>query len=202
MMYEKMHNLIPPGSKGDVSITHFEVGERDAAFSRMREAATGGREQAVRVGKYVRLTVNGTLMMTDTQMEQRTNMDLLHAARGNVLIAGLGIGMVLPPVLQKPEVDTVLVVEKSQDVIDLVGPHLEQRFEDRLFIFQGDIFTWTPEPSWSFDVIYFDIWPTITADNLSEMEDLRESFEPYLKPKGWMGSWCERECSMHSRRRW
>lgn len=200
MPFEPMSHLIPPGAQGSVRVEHFEVSEAEASFSRMREAATGGRERSVRPGTYTRLVVDGQLMMTDTQMEQETNAGLLRAARGNVLIAGLGIGMVLVPLLKKAEVNTVLVVEKSQDVIDLVAPHLVKEHEDRLFVFQGDILTWKPDPSWTFDVIYFDIWPSITADNLDDMKALERRYRKVLKPGGWMASWCKIECMRQNRR--
>jgi len=192
-LYEKMHLLIPPGVKGGVSITHFTVGAKEREWTSLREAITGGREQAVPEGTYVKLTVNGTLMMSDTRMEQLTNLDLIYRAQGDVLIAGLGIGMVIPPLFKKPEVRTVTVVEKSQEVLDLVGPYLVKKYPN-LYLVQGDIFTWKPNPSQVFDLAYFDIWPYVCSDNLVDMNRLKRKFKRYVQPNGWLGCWCEREC--------
>jgi len=186
-----MTDIIPPGRKGSVEIEHFEMSEEEASYTRMRAAVTNGREQAVKPGKYAKLIVDGQLMMTDTQMEQDTNRLFVAQTKGNVLIAGLGIGMVLPPILKREKVDTVLIIEKSQDVIDLVAPHFLKDNEERLFVMRGDILTWEPDPSWSFNTIYFDIWPTICGDNYDEMKALKSRFKKYLKAGGWIGSWCE-----------
>jgi len=192
-VFDNMADLLPVGRKGDAILEHFEVSEADAKFTRMREVVTGGRERSLLPGRYAKLLVGGQLMMTDTRMEQETNLQLIRRARGDVFIAGLGLGMVLVPLLKKPEVNTVLVVEKSQDVIDLVSPHLLNMDVEKLFIFQGDIFTWNPDPSWLFDVVYFDIWPTITGDNYEEIKKLHARYRPHLKTGGWMASWVEEQ---------
>ena len=44
-------------------------------------------------GRYARLFVNGTMFMSDTPMERNTNYAVVRNAHGNVLIAGLGIGL-------------------------------------------------------------------------------------------------------------
>jgi len=200
-MFQNVVEFLPEGEKGIAKVKHLEITEAEASFSRVREAVTGGREQAVKPGKYAQLFVGQTLMMSDTQMERRTNAEFVHQARGNVLIAGLGVGMILVPILKKPEVKTVLVVEKYQDVIDLVTPSFKEAIDDdRLVIIREDIFKMELEADWRFDTIYFDIWPDICGDNLPEMEDLHERFKPHLKPKGWMESWMRRELSRRGSR--
>lgn len=192
--FQNVAEFLPEGEKGVAKIKHIEVSEADASFSRMRQAATGGREQAVRPGKYAQLFVGNQLMMSDTQMERDTNRDFVRQARGNVLIAGLGVGMILVPILKKANVGTVLVVEKHQDVIDLVSPSFKEAIEDdRLVILREDIFTMELEKSWSFDTIYFDIWPNITTRNLKEMAVLHKRFRPSLARNGWMDSWLHDE---------
>ena len=121
--YTPVADIVPPGEQGVAKIEHFEIGKKESEFTSMR-AAMGRPSEYVPEGKYVRLEVKRGLMMTDTRMEQLTNMAAVRAARGDVLIAGLGIGMVLIPILKKPEVKSVIVIEKYQDVIDLVMPAL------------------------------------------------------------------------------
>jgi spermidine synthase len=129
--------------------------------------------------------------MSDTRLEQSTNREVVSQARGDVLIAGLGIGFILVPILKKNEVTSITVVEKHQDVIDLVGP----RFNDpRLTILQGDILTWRPPKGSTYSTIYFDIWPNICSDNLTEMTRLERRFKPRLQKNGWMGSWAKVLC--------
>jgi len=135
-------------------------------------------------GKYVRLFVDGKLMMSDTAMERMSNHDIIEKAKGKVLIAGLGLGLILPPILEKEEAIEVVIIEKYQDVIDLVGPKFDN---PKLKIICADIFEYTPKKK--FDTIYFDIWPEICSDNLNEIETLEEKYQPFLKKNGYMNSW-------------
>jgi hypothetical protein len=128
-------------------------------------------------------------MMSDTAYEQRTNREFVRAAKGHVLVAGLGIGMILVPVLQNPDVTSVTVVEKYQDVVDLVGPSLEKFSGGKLKIVCADIFTWKPEKGTRYDTLYFDIWPTVTTDNLKEMATLHRRFGRHKAAGAWMDSW-------------
>lgn len=188
--FKPMADRLKPGKLGLAELSIFEVSEQDAQWTRLRAAATGGREEPVPAGKYARLTVQGQLMMTDTPMEQRTNEELLRKARGEVLIAGLGVGMVLVPLLANPNVTSILVVEKFKDVIDLVAPSFKKAIDDeRLHLLNEDIFDFRPQEDWAWDTIYFDIWPTICADNLPEMERLHNQYRYHLASAGWMSSW-------------
>src|SRR5215469_6680984 len=137
-------------------------------------------------GDYVRLKVNGETMMSNTPMEKRTNLYFVERAKGDVLIAGLGLGMILGAVLKKPTVNSVTVVEKYQDVIDLVAKH---HGHFKLTVVQADIHEYTPAPHARFDTIYFDIWPNSNVEHLPEMEALRKQFRPWLRLGGWINSW-------------
>lgn len=200
-MFEKMVKIVPEGEKGGAKITHFEVSKEDASFTRIRAFQHPGAY--VPPGRYAKLKVDGELMMTDTQMEQRSNYGIVLEARGDVLIAGLGIGMVLVPVLKNPKVKNVLVVEKSQDVIDLVEPPirraLSQRAAKKLTVLQADIFEWQPEKGRKWDVLYFDIWANICTDNLDEISKLHRKFARRKNKGGWMESW-QQELLRHRRR--
>ena len=192
MDFPNIAEILPEGKKGVAEISHFVVDEDAAKWSRLRSAINGGREEPVEPGKYARLSINGGLMMTNTQMEQNSNCRVLHRATGNVLIAGLGIGMILLPILAKPEVKSVTVIEKYQDVIDLTELHLRASAGEnakKLCIIQADIFDWKPAKGVKFDTIYFDIWPDISPDNLPEMTRLHRRFSHYKAPLCWMDSW-------------
>ena len=69
---------------------------------------------------YIRLKKNGDgIMMSDTPMERNTNRDFIRKANGDVIIFGLGLGLVIIPLLKKENVKSILVVELYQDLIDL-----------------------------------------------------------------------------------
>lgn len=78
--------------------------------------------------------------MSDTNMEKRTNSDFCINAYGDIIIGGLGIGMIIMAIQDKPEVNTITVIEKNQEVIDLVASQLN--FNDKVNIVCADVFEW------------------------------------------------------------
>lgn len=140
-------------------------------------------------GKYVRMILNGELMMSDTGMERYSNRPLIEKANGRVLIAGLGIGMLLHNILDKAEVTEVLVVEKYQDVIDLVAPKFKH---PKLRIIHEDIDQFQLDKTDLYDTIYFDIWALISTKNLEHIKKLHNRFKYRLNRANhncYMNSW-------------
>jgi spermidine synthase len=114
-----------------------------------------------------------------------------------VLIAGLGLGMCARACLFRDDVKSVTVVERSRDVIILVGPWLTKLAEQqgkKLTIVEADITTWSSPSGNVYDLAWFDIWDDITTDNLPEMHALHRRFARKAKWKGsWGRDWIERE---------
>lgn len=176
--------------KGLAEIKKFTITEEGAKKANLSFMFSGGYAlQRVSAGDYVKLSVGGTLMMSDTPMERMTNMEFIDKAKGDVMIAGLGIGLILEnlkPKVESGEVKSIVVYEKFQDVIDLVYPiysdmPLEVRCED--------ILTYKPPKGEEYDTIYFDIWPNISTDNLPEMALLHQRWKNRKRKDGWMNSW-------------
>jgi len=182
---------IPAGQHGLAKVERFEITEEDSRLSAIRSVNHPG--EYVRPGKYVKLFVGNTLMMSDTTMERRTNHAFVCHAHGRVLIAGLGIGLILEAILDKPEVETVTVIEKYRDVVTLVGQHYQDKYRDKLTVITADIFKWRPIPRcMKYNVIYFDIWPDICCGSLKDMAKLHMTFSHHLDrsdPFCWMDSW-------------
>ena len=187
--------LLPEGKVGIAELTHFEVPEDYIDFSAISH---GGISPAP--GKYMRLCVNGTLMMSDTKQEMMQNWQIMYTAFGKVLIGGLGLGVVLQRILQRKEVDHVTVVEKYQDVIDLVGPHYRSK---RVTLICDDVLTWKPPKGEKYQTIYFDIWPDACEDNLGQVSKLHRRFARNLdrtNKDSWMNSWMADELRARRRR--
>lgn len=126
-------------------------------------------------------------MMSDTEHERMTNREILYRAKGNVLIAGLGIGMILHPILENENVQSVTVLEKEKDVIDLVSETLPRK---KLQIVNADVFEWSPPKDAKYDCIYFDIWSDGAADlTKKERHKLACKYRKYKAAGGWMGGW-------------
>lgn len=176
---------LPECEGADWIVERFTIPDIDLVTIRL---AMDGR--AIRPGTYTRLLRKpasrfwNTPIMSDTRAEILDLLPFVRMASGRVLINGLGLGVALKAVLAKPEVEHVDVVEISQDLIDLVGPHYAC---DRLTIWCADAreITWPKGTSW--DVAWHDIWDDIDGDSVPEMIRLHRK---YRKPiTGWQGSW-------------
>ena len=163
---------IPDSTEGQARIVSFSVSEFEAKFSTLKGSW-------IKPGNYKALKVGGVLMMSDTPLERRDHIKFIRAAHGNVLINGLGLGCCVKEILAKPEVTNVTVVEKSIDVINLVGPH----FPD-IKIIHSCAFEY--KPTQRYDAVWHDIWPNICTDNLPQMHKLHRK---YGKICDWQGSW-------------
>ncbi len=116
-------------------------------------------------------------VMSDAEYEKITNRTIVRVARGNVLIAGLGIGMILIPLLKNKDVKKITVIEKEQELIDLISPKIKKHDKkNKLQVIQGDINEIELPKEQKFDVIYFDIWDNVCGDNYQQMKDLKKKF--------------------------
>ena len=107
-------------------------------------------------------------IMQDTEQEYGEHDWLTSRMSGHILLAGLGIGMIHIPLLASSDVTSVTVVEKEQDVIDLVWNDCAK--DDRFTLVCDDIYTWDPDasdglPTTSWDVGWFDTWLTTDYDS-------------------------------------
>jgi spermidine synthase len=168
---------VPPGKLGSAEVVH----DTPSEVARIRAMIQG---LPLLLPRYARLLVDGRVVMTDAEFERDTSAPVVGRVRkgDSVLVAGLGLGLVLDPILGKAR--SVTVVEKNADVIALVGPSFPAAG-----IVRADIFEWLPPPRTKFDVAYFDIWPDIDPDDAKEARALERRFREYLKPGGWAGSW-------------
>jgi hypothetical protein len=144
--------------------------------------------------EYVRLVQKGKgVMMTDTPMERNTNSKFIQKANGDVIIFGLGLGLIVLPLLSDTKIKSITVVELYQDLIDLVTPFLKPfDKEDKLKVVQGDVFTYTPEKGVKYDTIYSDIWISICDDNYEEQKKLGRRYSKYLNrtnPNSFSDAW-------------
>jgi hypothetical protein len=195
-----MVEVVPSGEAGNARVDHVEVSRDAALFSMIRD------RMPMAPGPMARLFVNGGLMMSDGEHEKRTNSEAVRLAHGDVLVAGLGIGMVLVPMLQKPEVRTVLVLEKSAGVIQLVEVAVRRYVGEaavKLTVVEADAFTWEAPTGRCWDCIYFDVWPDICTDNLKGVTKLKRRYARRLNrdnPKSWMRAWMEESLRSRLRR--
>lgn len=195
ILYPLVASIVPEGRHGTAEVRHFTPSKEDIARLFREE----GEHIEHRV--HAELRINRQLVMSDSSMEHRSNEEVIRRSHGHVLIGGLGLGMILPPLLAKREVATVTVIEKNTDVIALVGPHYAN---DRLLVISGDIHEWWPPEGVFMNTIYFDIWPTRGDNQRAGFNELRSRYLRCLDPDdpaAWIGSWWEAELEMEEEQR-
>lgn len=180
---------MPVGKRGSWILEHFEVPAPPHDDDARPEWAR------TPPGRYTRLRDGSTVMMTDTRDEwwtQRVPIDEARRRGGEVLVTGLGLGVVAESMLLDPGgVERVTVLEAAAEVIELVAGHLLARYPGRLHIEHADAFAWEPPAGSHFTVGWHDIWPNpFDADAAAEAAVLERRYAPYCD---WQRSWTS-EC--------
>lgn len=133
--YDSVLN-IPVGKSGKFAIKHdVKKANTPLPTTNMRTLVLGGHEpQNIKYSwetTWHSLTEDDGVWMTDLPIEQAQADNMLDEnVYGTVLIGGLGLGYAAQLIANQPQVDRIIVVEKSQDVVDLVWKHLQ--FPDRV----------------------------------------------------------------------
>ncbi len=183
---------VTPATKGDAKVDMFSVTADEIGLFNLREIRDGGRHRIVPPGTYTRLSIGGSLVMTDTPAEAYENRPpVLNTHKGAlVLVNGLGLGFVLAAILTR-EPSRVVVIERNKNVIDLVGPSITDK---RVWIIHGDAFKVRPsqylKKGERYAVAWHDIWNDHCEDNLPAMHKLKRRFARAAK---WQGCWSQDE---------
>ena len=174
---------IPEGTSGDFEVAHYTNTTTDNKWQIYLEMKNESNLN------YCVLLQNGCDMpiMQDSEGEYREHQWLWDNATGDVLIGGLGIGMVNVALLTNPNITSVTIIENSQDVINLVWPNCAK--DSRFNLIQTNIETWNPPSGSQWDVAWFDTWTSNNPLNCAEYETLmRNKYSTYCTEIGFWGS--------------
>lgn len=184
-MYKNMSEILKDGEVGEFKLEHFEIKHQNCY------AMING----ITPGTYVKLTQNNQIVMSNTQMEERTNKEFVEAAHGDVLIGGLGIGMIILAIQEKETVKSITIIEKNKEVIELIEHQLP--LNSKVKIINDDVFNY--KPTQKFNTIYMDIWNYINEDVYeNEMKPLIKHYRKYLTSKTedknrYIDCWCKKQ---------
>lgn len=176
---------VPEGKRGDWEVKKFVISKYGS-----RSSINTYGSRAPLFGKYTKLTYKGKVVMSDTDAEIHDHLEPVQKAKGDILINGLGLGLVLLNCMEKSEVISATIIERSIDVIALVAPHYINMYGERLEIIHADAMTWKPPKGNRYGMVWHDIWPSISADNYEQMKTLHRR---YGRRCDWQGSWCKDE---------
>ena len=110
--------------------------------------------------RFVPITVSFWLQnpwMSITPMELLSLRPGTRMARGDVIIAGLGLGHQLIEVSKRPQVRRLMLVERSQGLVDFMMPAIEPHLHKRVEVFVGNAYEVIPQLA--ADVALIDIFP-------------------------------------------
>lgn len=138
----------------------------------LRYIRDGIPECVVSPGEYVGLFNEDGLVMSNTQLEYRTSRAFVARANGRVLVSGLGLGMLIRPLLARSEVTSLTVLEIERDVIALVAPFYAD-CEPRLNIVHADALSWSAARGERFDCAFHDIWPSFGPGYLDKYRSIK-----------------------------
>lgn len=107
------------------------------------------------------LTRAGKMWMSTAPMELESQSHHLYAARGNVIVGGLGLGALVYNLLLKPAVQSVTVIERDPEVLLLMKGVMRSKWlrgpiRDKLVLIEGDALKF--KTSDRFDIALIDIW--------------------------------------------
>jgi hypothetical protein len=112
--------------------------------------------------------------MSLTPAEMISQRNGIHKAKGKVVIGGLGMGWFLRRVCEKEDVDEVIVVERSQELLDWYGHRLCERHPKVTAVICNDVYSETTRHGNA--QFLLDIWPTyLGARQDKRLRKARES---------------------------
>lgn len=100
--------------------------------------------------------IHGDVVMEDSFNELARHMPIWLAARGRVLITGLGLGCVVRGLLANPDVDHIDVVEKDAGILRVIGPEFTDH--PKVSLHHGDALTFEFPPDVNWDYAWHDLW--------------------------------------------
>lgn len=142
------------------------------------------------------ITKNRTIWMSLAAMECESHMPHIAAARGHVVVAGLGMGFVTFNIMRKPEVTKVTVLERDREVIKLMDQITDWRSWPKVELVEGDALAYQPaEPV---DFLYADIWANLGEEAAQEITQAIQA-NVQAERVGWWGQeldffgWCNKK---------
>lgn len=107
------------------------------------------------------LRIGRETVMVDDPLHWTGMQELAKHCKGNVITAGLGLGLIVHALANNPDVKSITIVEREADVIELVKPLVLDAVRSRngnspeIEIIKGDIFE---NITLGHDVLILDIW--------------------------------------------
>jgi hypothetical protein len=122
--------------------------------------------------------------MVDDPPHWWSMQDYARDSIGRVLVVGLGLGLIIHGLVDNIDIDSITVIERNKDVIDLISPLLPEAKDVDFKIINMNFYDFIHESEEEFDRLIVDMWTSGSKEETEKI--LREEVEPlavYLKIK-------------------
>lgn len=128
------------------------------------------------------LHIGDTMVMLDDPLHVYGMKALAKNAVGEVLVAGLGLGIVIHELVKNDNVTSIVVVERNVDVINLISKYLPD--DDRIDVVNIDFHDVPTEELCNYNTVILDIW-WYGSDESNEVKGriLSEMWESFARVK-------------------
>lgn len=159
----------------------------DASMIAYKDLVKVGKEYTILYHKHLKKP-----MMSNHETELVTNQKFIDNAKGDVLIFGLGLGLIVFPLLEDNDIKSIDIVEIDKSLISIIEPIIKKKdIHNKVRIIHGDVETYHLFESNQrmYDTIYFDTW----FDPIKAVEEQIRLYYFYystwLKNNGYMDAW-------------
>jgi hypothetical protein len=129
------------------------------------------------------LNYNGGTWMSDYPIEQAQHDKELEKFSGEILVGGLGLGYAANVLAAMGDVEYVRIIELSDEVIQLVKPHLKDP-DGKVEVVHADLLEYVKgESDLIFSHAFFDIWQ---SDSESTFHCMVEPLRVHTVEFGWV----------------
>ena len=130
------------------------------------------------------LWINKYLWMWDIPVERLAQKKIAEQARGNVLVAGYGLGIVQKFLLKNPKVNSFLTIEIFPEVIQKCKENYKKIYGEFVIC---DFYDYKTNKK--YDCVIGDIWEDIVPESLNDYIKFKKKAQSLLKPNGKMLAW-------------
>lgn len=126
----------------------------------------------------------GEFIMSNSNSMLRIYKPYLDEFNGEVLISGMGLGILILPLLNDDTVTKIDIVEKDLDIINYVYTNRIENLDisNKINVINDDIFTFTTTNN--YDYILLNHWVKPDDITLTEVSSLQSKFTSNLKENG------------------
>jgi hypothetical protein len=130
------------------------------------------------------VTKDSNFTISNSLQTLKSYKQYLDSFYGDVLISGLGLGVLILPLLDDVTITKIDIVESDASIINYVYTNRLKNLDgfNKINIINGDIFTININNN--YDYILLNNWVKYDNNTLSEVETLKTKYTPNLKENG------------------